>query len=393
MKVCITTSYGHWGSFSPTDLFSPGAENMIGGGETAMLWQARALAKAGHDVKLFYDVRRPGNYYGIDFLPKAFKIPFITSYDFDVLISWEDVESLGVRHRADLVIYSIQCNSMQIGVLDHGIDWYQCVSEWHVNQMFSSDRTVDPNKFFIVPNGVDLERYNQKPIPERIPNRVIHSSSPDRGLHHLLDIWPEIKRRIPDSELHVFYDMQNWFNIVDWGNANRYGISTADTAGRVRAGIEKAEKAGGLVLRGPVGQWELAKEQQMASLMVYPCDPIAPTEGFSISILEAMAAGTPVVTSNADALGELWRDCTTQIPLPFEGKDALWVQEIMGLLTDKPRWERMSREGKVWAKDYSWNSIGREYVGLVKEKLADKRRQMAGGDALSETAVKALIGG
>ena len=34
---------------------------------------------------------------------------------------------------------------------------------------------------------------------------VIYTSSYDRGLEHLLKMLPDVKKAVPDAELHVFY--------------------------------------------------------------------------------------------------------------------------------------------------------------------------------------------
>jgi glycosyltransferase involved in cell wall biosynthesis len=42
-------------------------------------------------------------------------------------------------------------------------------------------------------------------MTKRIPHRVGWFSSYDRGLDVLLEIWPYIKEKVPDVELHVAY--------------------------------------------------------------------------------------------------------------------------------------------------------------------------------------------
>lgn len=36
----------------------------------------------------------------------------------------------------------------------------------------------------------------------------MYCSSYDRGLEHLLKMWPEVKKQVPEAELHVFYGWQ-----------------------------------------------------------------------------------------------------------------------------------------------------------------------------------------
>lgn len=394
MRIAITTSYGYWGGVSPSDLFLPGSPHQIGGGETACFWLSRALAAAGHTVDLFYDCARHGKSFGIQTYPKALKIPMLQSVDYDLLISWEDQEAVAINHRARKVIYAVQCNHLAMGVMDVGIDAYQCVSNWHVNFLQSVDPTVDKRKFFVIPNGVDLERYNTIgpetrrafadptdnpevwppddgvdlfPPIEREPFRVYHSSSPDRGLHHLLDLWPRVKKRFPAATLHLYYDMQNWLSTVAAYTSRDHPIATEAVAGKVIAGLKKAEEAGGLTVHGGIGQWELAREQQKASLCVYPCSPIQPTEGFSISILEALAAGVPVITTDADALPELWGGYTDQLPLPIDPDDLF--DRIVRHLTYAN--DDIISMGREYAETFDWRKVGARYVAAIERIVAE----------------------
>jgi FkbM family methyltransferase len=39
----------------------------------------------------------------------------------------------------------------------------------------------------------------------RNPKRIVYGSSYDRGLEHLLKMWPDIRKEVPDAELRIFY--------------------------------------------------------------------------------------------------------------------------------------------------------------------------------------------
>ena len=344
---------------------------MIAGGETAMVMHSIQLAKRGHEVFLFYSVDRPIRYKGVDFLPKSAEAAMITTLKGDVLISWEDLQTPSYNHTCDLTILSFQNNAMIIKTTDYAVDYYQCVSNWHRDTLIASDASLRPSsasKFVVWPNGVDLARYQSRPA--RIPYRIIHSSSPDRGLHHLLRLWPNIKKAIPQAELHIFYELQRWFDLVD----HAPNVITADRAKRVREGLAKNE-GNGVIVHGAVNQWQLAQEQMKASLMVYTCQPIAPTEGYSISVMECLAAGTPVVTTDADAFPELWTDHVRMMPLPIEDKEDSWVRAIEYTLTNKEEWTRLSRNGMKHAKTLTWDKIGKDYEKWLGGELAKKRGQ------------------
>lgn len=373
---------------------------MIGGGETALMWLSRGLAQAGHDVDLFYDTARPGNYEGINFLPKALREHLLSTKDYDVLISWEDLPAARMSHRAKFVIFAIQCNAVDSGITDWGIDRYQVVSNWHQETIYLSDQRITPSKFLIFPNGVDLRRYEQPHAP-RDPFRVIHSSSPDRGLHHLLRIWPRIKRKVPEANLQIFYDMDKWFSIVDQERqTNGWELNTSERADLVREGLERC-KGLDVVRRGAVDQWTLAVAQMEAGLGVYPCDPVARTEGFSNTVLEYMAARLPVIISNADAFPELWAAHSTMLSLPVD--DDEWVDAIVdqlrsGLYEDSVQgqpyrgWVEAARQ---YAEGFSWHALGQRYAALLEEMVWEKGQgqgqgkkegQIGAGESIADRA-------
>ena len=80
-------------------------------------------------------------------------------------------------------------------------------------------------------------------------------------------------------------------------------------------------------------------------------------EGFGLPPLEAMASGTPVITSNVSSLPEVVGDAALMID-PYEpGAIADAMQRV---LTDAGLRADLSRRGLARAREFSWErSIGR----------------------------------
>lgn len=99
-----------------------------------------------------------------------------------------------------------------------------------------------------------------------------------------------------------------------------------------------------------------------AEMFLYP----SLYEGFGLPVLEAMACGTPVITSNLSSLPEVMGEAGILI-------DPLKVEEIVlameKLSTDKELREELQKKGLERAKLFSWERAAKETLELYKEML------------------------
>ena len=98
---------------------------------------------------------------------------------------------------------------------------------------------------------------------------------------------------------------------------------------------------------------------------------IAPNNGgesFGIVLLEAMAAGTPVLASDIEAFQKVLLEGRAGALFVNEDPHSLAV-ELDKLLRDKPEQERLSVEGYARALEFDWASVARD-VERVYESVA-----------------------
>lgn len=115
-----------------------------------------------------------------------------------------------------------------------------------------------------------------------------------------------------------------------------------------------------IVSEGSLPRSELAALYTRAAVFVYP----SLYEGFGMPVLEAMACGTPVVTSNISALPETAGDAALLVdPLDDEA-----LAEAIGRIMDDPTLrEDLSRRGQKRAAGFTWAEAARKTWAVYEE--------------------------
>ena len=80
-------------------------------------------------------------------------------------------------------------------------------------------------------------------------------------------------------------------------------------------------------------------------------------------VLEAMACGTPVITSNTSSLPEVAGDAGELVdPADVEAL----TESLVGVLSDPARAERMAQAGRKRAQLFTWRAAAEACVGAYR---------------------------
>jgi glycosyltransferase involved in cell wall biosynthesis len=209
-------------------------------------------------------------------------------------------------------------------------------------------------KITVIPIGVDISAFH--PVVQERPVDIFFLSVLDRfhhfkGLDVLLEAVRDVSKKIPGVRVAV-------------GGA---GLEITVYAARARTlGIEQQ-----VCFLGYIPQAEMNNWYNRSQVFVLPStDPVRET--FGIVLLEAMAAGRPVITTEIAGMAGDIRACDAGIVVPRNDVGAL-AQAIKSLLSDTGRAEQMGVRGRRMVEQrYQWPQIAGRIEEVYKKLPVEK---------------------
>jgi len=217
-----------------------------------------------------------------------------------------------------------------------------------------------PGDYEIIPNGVDLEHFSADvpPIEEFCDGKknivFVGRLEFRKGVNYLLKAFLEVKREIPESRLIIV------------------GPGT-----RLRKRYEKWVRRNHLedvVFVGYASYDDLVRYYKTADVF---CAPATSRESFGIVLLEAMAAGRPIVATNIDGYAGVVTDGEEGLLVPPRDGGAL-ARALVTVMSDPALRERMATKGRLKARDYSWEHIAQRVFGYYDRVLNGSRGKIRG---------------
>lgn len=225
----------------------------------------------------------------------------------------------------------------------HAAQWPRVAGDWDFAVVGSDyhagllqDRLSDLPVTVLRP-GVDLPE-----LSGVRRDRFLYASSPDRGLHRLLAIWPALWRRF-GVPLSLTYDLRAALRLR--------GHDRGPLGARLREVASMLDQPG-VVVHGALNGAGLERVRQRSLALLYPLDPVLPhSELLSLSVLEACASACPPVLSPVDAFPSEYRQVARFVggQRPDYGSDA-WVDAVQAMLDDPQAREK----GRAFAAARPW---------------------------------------
>lgn len=343
----------------------------LGGSETAVVLMSEALVRRGHRVKVFCHCEgMEGTLSGVEYIPydkfKDYKgnIDIFVASRRPVTFNEETINARAKIlwiHDAHMGVGAFQLSQ---GMLQ--ADAFFCLSAWHKANILDHYPYLDPEKIIVTRNGIDSNLFEpMKPLVEKTGNKLIYSSSFDRGLDTAIKLFSRIRAVVSDAELHVFYGFDTAVLMIE--KLKERGVDKPALIEKIAEVKKLAEETEGVILRGRISQVNLAKEWLEAKAWFYPT---LFEETSCITAMEAQAAGCVPITTHLGALIETVHhgfllkprfDETGKLALPDDVQDA-FVKRAIWALTNEPERQKLAQTGRENSlKFHSWNTVAQEW--------------------------------
>lgn len=198
----------------------------------------------------------------------------------------------------------------------------------------------------VIPNGVDVSMFNNArpmfgwPGPNQSIVFLGRGDEPRKGLAVLVEAYPEIRRHLPNVRLLI--------------------AGPGEPADELKK-LSPSDRASVTVL-GMVAPED--KASVLASGTIYVA-PNTGGESFGIVLLEAMAAGVPVVASDLDAFKRVLDFGRAGLTFENENSDDL-AKVVCDLLANPGVREKLSAQGVIRAAEFDWAVVAQRIVNVYE---------------------------
>lgn len=205
----------------------------------------------------------------------------------------------------------------------------------------------------IIPNGVNLDSFSSAvtPFPQYMDGKrnilFVGRFEKRKGAKFLLRAIPLLRERFPNTRF-IFVG-----------------------EGRLRSGFQRFVERHGwqdVIFTGYVSDED--KPRYFASAHVF-CAPAIGGESLGIVLLEAMAAGAPVVATAIDGYATVVHDGLDGLLVPPRDSEAL-AHSIARLLENELLRQQLARNGQQTARQYAWPQVARCILDYYSELLAER---------------------
>ncbi len=352
----------------------------LGGSETAAYYMALELVNLGHRVTVFTRCEESKTFDGVKYVPAGEQTeanPLGSQFHYyaentphDVLIIQRHPSAFAHTYASKINLW--WCHDLAMyrnrdGIFQHlwNVDGVLAVSDYHkdqINEVYGIDKSV----IHVIRNGVDLKLFEGAfDVIEKKPDvkYLLYSSRPERGLEHLVAPGG-IMEELASDNVHLL--------VCGYDNPVPH---MAEYHAYLNQRIDALPNCSNI---GALTKQQLADLMRQVDLHVYPTPGPGAREFREVScitVMECMAAGLPMVTSECGAIPETAKDGgMVMLPLTDSGipdiKD--FADSVRAVLKNH---REFSEQQLFCANRVSWHISACDLDRLGRLLLSKKSKQ------------------
>ena len=316
----------------------------LGGSEQAVVHICTEWVKMGKKVAVYGKLTKETVHNGIHFIDWK-KFPFHKQHSIVILWRMSGINcglSIPIKTKKLFVDYHDNNFVFRHPYLPYvnKIDRIFFKSDFHKEYYENHFKLkLEEGKYTIIPNGIRVSDFSEKPDVAREPFRFCYCSCYTRGLVEILQyVWPVVFHHFPQAELHVYYGMDSLEQ-------------------QARQQIMTLLGQPGVMDHGRRPMNEIIREKWRSSFHLYITESIGETD--CISIRESLVTGCVPLISKSNVF-EKREGLHFELERTPEGYQRI-AQGICNILT-KPEFIEMCRKKfKTSSTITSWKTIAEQW--------------------------------
>lgn len=241
--------------------------------------------------------------------------------------------------------------------------------------------------FALLPNGAPADRpFLTTGQPKSGEVLFVGRVSPEKGLHTLLAAWPAVAAACRNAHLNIvgplavtprefLVDLSRDPDVSALSRFYRGGDSFKGSYDASLRAMIPRHLDDTVTFTGPLSYEQIMDRYAAASLLVNP----SLSESFGMSLVEALASGTPVVATRAGGMPEIVERTGGGVLVEKNDPSAL-AQAIIRLLEDPQASAEMGRRGaRHVAERYSWSRVAALTRQLHAQAITARRSRIPAG--------------
>ena len=341
-------------------------EKSLGGSETAGIEMAHAMARRGHNVKLFCNTKQIQKFEEVSYHPVSSTgqgldnfLNYVSSAPVDVVINQRIPQAFALQSKSKHNVlwmhdFATVKQRTEFNSSLWNVDQVFCLSDWQINQykevygLLQDDVDYNYDMFFKTSNGIsEIPDYKMP----RKKKQLVFTNRPERGMDTLLlQIMPEIWKQDKDVELVI-----SGYDNTSPQMAQYYQQMAMTIANYAKDGY-KIKHAGHLTKE------QLYKLYQESTAFVYPTMFY---ETSCITAMESQACGLPMITTARGALTETLCDKGNILidgPTNTQEYTDKFVDAVFEILNENESKTELRKEHmKKKIFDYNWDRIAEKW--------------------------------